>query len=228
MKVKLLSRVWLLATPWTAAYQAPPSVGFSRPRVLEWGAIVFSLYQYGLVHIYFILRVIIPYYVTLLFGWFQLWQMEALSGWLLSPHPFGFFENFFTFWHCRMLWAHLSTFLTLRTQFLQTSLCVFAKWFQSYLNICNPMDYSPPGSSVHEILQARILEWVVMPYSSGSSWLRGGTHISLCFLHRQASSVLLAPPGKPPNQPISNLFGFHTNGNLCISHQLGSPFGSQI
>ena len=30
MKVKLLSRVWLLATPWTAAYEAPPSMGFSR------------------------------------------------------------------------------------------------------------------------------------------------------------------------------------------------------
>ena len=30
MKVKLLSRVWLLATPWTAAYQALPSMGFSR------------------------------------------------------------------------------------------------------------------------------------------------------------------------------------------------------
>ena len=30
MKVKLLSRVRLLATPWTAAYQAPPSIGFSR------------------------------------------------------------------------------------------------------------------------------------------------------------------------------------------------------
>ena len=30
MKVKLLSRVWLLETPWTAAYQAPPSMGFSR------------------------------------------------------------------------------------------------------------------------------------------------------------------------------------------------------
>ena len=30
MKVKLLSRIWLFATPWTAAYQAPPSVGFSR------------------------------------------------------------------------------------------------------------------------------------------------------------------------------------------------------
>ena len=30
VKVKLLSRIWLLATPWTAAYQAPPSMGFSR------------------------------------------------------------------------------------------------------------------------------------------------------------------------------------------------------
>ena len=34
VKVKTLSRVWLLSTPWIAAYQAPPSMGFSRPRVL--------------------------------------------------------------------------------------------------------------------------------------------------------------------------------------------------
>jgi len=33
---------------------------------------------------------------------------------------------------------------------------------------CNPMDYSPPGSSVHGILQARTLEWTVMPSSRGS------------------------------------------------------------
>ena len=39
VKVKSLSRVWLLATPWTAAYQAPPSMGFSRQEYwLEWGA----------------------------------------------------------------------------------------------------------------------------------------------------------------------------------------------
>ena len=38
------SRVRLLATPWTAAYQAPPSVGFSQARLLEWGAIAFSAY----------------------------------------------------------------------------------------------------------------------------------------------------------------------------------------
>ena len=42
MKVKLLSHVQLLATPWTAAYQAPPSMGFFQARVLEWAAIAFS------------------------------------------------------------------------------------------------------------------------------------------------------------------------------------------
>ena len=42
MKVKSLSRVRLLATPWTAAYRAPPSMGFSRQKLLEWGAIAFS------------------------------------------------------------------------------------------------------------------------------------------------------------------------------------------
>ena len=42
-KEKSLSRVWLLATPWTAAYQAPPSIqGIFQARVLEWGAIAFS------------------------------------------------------------------------------------------------------------------------------------------------------------------------------------------
>ena len=41
---------------------------------------------------------------------------------------------------------------------------------QSCLNLCDPMDYSPPGSSVHGISQARILEWVAISSSKGSSW----------------------------------------------------------
>ena len=36
VKVKLLNRVWILATPWTAAYQAPASVGFSRQEYWSW------------------------------------------------------------------------------------------------------------------------------------------------------------------------------------------------
>ena len=38
----------------------------------------------------------------------------------------------------------------------------------SCVRLSNPMDYSPPGSSVHGILQARILEWVAIPFSRGS------------------------------------------------------------
>ena len=43
-KVKLLSHVRHLATPWTAAYQAPQSMGVFQARVLEWVAIAFSKY----------------------------------------------------------------------------------------------------------------------------------------------------------------------------------------
>ena len=49
---------------------------------------------------------------------------------------------------------------------------------QSCLTLCEPMDCSPPGSSVHGILQAGILEWVVMPFSRGSSWPRDWTWVS--------------------------------------------------
>ena len=44
-----------------------------------------------------------------------------------------------------------------------------AKSLQSCLTLCDPTDYSPPCSSVHGILQARILEWVTMPSARGSS-----------------------------------------------------------
>ena len=44
--------------------------------------------------------------------------------------------------------------------------------------LCDPMDCSPPGSSVHGILQARILEWVTTSFSRGSSWPRDQTCVS--------------------------------------------------
>ena len=53
-----------------------------------------------------------------------------------------------------------------------------AKSLQSCPTLCNPMDCSPPDSSVHEILQARLLESVAMPSSRGSSHPRGRTHIA--------------------------------------------------
>ena len=48
----------------------------------------------------------------------------------------------------------------------------------SHLALCNPMDYSLPGFSVHGILQARIVEWVAVPSSRGSSWPRDWTQVS--------------------------------------------------
>ena len=44
-----------------------------------------------------------------------------------------------------------------------------AKVSQLYPTLCDPMDRSLPGSSVHGILQARILKWVAVPFSRGSS-----------------------------------------------------------
>ena len=55
------------------------------------------------------------------------------------------------------------------------SMCSVA---QSCLTLCDPMDCSPPGSSVHGIFQARILEWVAISSSRGSFWPRDWTCVS--------------------------------------------------
>ena len=56
-----------------------------------------------------------------------------------------------------------------------------------------PMDYSPPGSSVHETVQGRILEWVAIPFSRGSSWPRDWTWVS-CIA---GDSLPSEPQGSP-------------------------------
>ena len=60
--------------------------------------------------------------------------------------------------------------------FVNYFLC--AKLLQSCPNLCDPMDCSPSGSSVHGILQARILEWVVISSSWGSSQPRDQTRVT--------------------------------------------------
>ena len=47
----------------------------------------------------------------------------------------------------------------------------------SHPTLCGPVDCSPPGSSVHGILQARIAEWVAMTFSRGSPWPRNWTGV---------------------------------------------------
>ena len=67
---------------------------------------------------------------------------------------------------------------------------------QLCLTLCNPIDCSPLGSSVHGVFQARILEWVAISFSRGSSWPRDQTQVSciagrLFVLSVQFSSVQL-------------------------------------
>ena len=75
------------------------------------------------------------------------------------------------------------------TEFLVS--CVCPQSLQSCPTLCDPMDCSPPDSSVHGLLQARILEWVVMPSSRGSSQPRDRTHICL---HLLKCRQILYPP----------------------------------
>ena len=96
---------------------------------------------------------------------------------------------------------------------------------QSRLTLCDLMDYSPPGSSVHGIFQARILEWVAIFYSKGSSPSRDQIHIShlSCATGRFFTAE---PPGKLLNcQLISPkytypVFILFTSGTLTQIPQM--------
>ena len=61
---------------------------------------------------------------------------------------------------------------------LYVYICCCCLATKSCPTLCDPMDLSPPGSSVHGILQARILHWVAMPSSRGSSRPRDYTQVS--------------------------------------------------
>ena len=87
---------------------------------------------------------------------------------------------------------------------------------QSCPTLCNPTDYSLPGSSVHGMSQARILEWVAISFSRESSWPRDGTLLTQgwnpCFLHIlywQADSLPLRHLGSPKfDHSTVNQFSF--------------------
>ena len=146
------SRVRLCATPWTEAYQAFPSMGFSRQEHWEWVAISFSN------------------------AWKWKVKVKSLSHvWLFStpwtaayqaPPSMGFSRQ--------QYWRGCHCLLQLPTSYLFTHgcvyVCVHVSVTQSCPVLCNPMGYSPAGSSVLGILQARILEWVAIPFSRGPVW----------------------------------------------------------
>ena len=101
-----------------------------------------------------------------------------------------------------------------------------AQLLQSCPTLYDPMDCSPPGSSVHGILQARILEWVAMPFSKGSSWPRDRTWVS--FVSCIAGEFFTTePPGKPHSVHSSVFMGFpggsEVKASACNAGDLSNP-----
>ena len=89
--------------------------------------------------------------------------------------------RFFTSWASREAqeyWSELSGMGK------SPCMCVHAKSLQLRLILCSPMDCSTPGSPAHGVFQARILEWVAVPFSRGSSQPRDRIQVS-CIAGRR-------------------------------------------
>ena len=107
---------------------------------------------------------------------------------------------------------------------------------QSCLTLCDPLDCSPPGISVRGILQARILEWVAVSSSRGSSQPRDGTPVtclgrrlgrdlgtSLGALKALGNSVVMKPPVRKPRGQ-SSLFALPLLSLLCSVETVSYKF----
>ena len=80
--------------------------------------------------------------------------------------------------------------------------------------LCHPMDYSPPGSSVHGTLQTRILEWVAMPSSRRSFWPRDST----CSSCSSCVAGRFLPPSQQGSLLCSCRFGVSMGGGEFRIH----------
>ena len=114
--------------------------------------------------------------------------------------------GFFTNWAIREAQLHLLQ-LPPNLIFLSYNLKVKVLVTQSSPTLCEPMDCSPPGSSVHRILQATILEWVAIPFSRRSSQPR----IESGSPALRADSL----PSEPSGKPSYNLKVKVTVAQLC-------------
>ena len=76
-------------------------------------------------------------------------------------------------------------------------MCLVAQWC---LTLCDSMDYSPPGSSVYRISQARALEWGCHFLLQGIFLTQGSNSCLVHLLHWQVDSLPLAPPGNATNK----------------------------
>ena len=155
--VQLLSQVRLSATPWTAALQA--SLSFTIPQsLMKLMSIELVMPSNHLIlcHSFLLLPLVSPR--------IRLFSNESAIG-IRWPK----------YWSFSFSISPSNEYLWLISFRIGGGGGLVA---QSCLTLCEPMDYSSPGSSVHGILQARTLEWVAISLSRGSSWPRNWTWVS--------------------------------------------------
>ena len=90
----------------------------------------------------------------------------------------------------------MTDWLSLSFPYTCTYACIHAQLLQLYLTFCHPRNCSPPGFSIHRILQERIVKWVALPSSRGSSWLSDQTQVSCvsCIASRFFTTESLGKP----------------------------------
>ena len=117
-----------------------------------------------------------------------------------------------------LIWKDICTLMFIAELFKITKIWKWPKCVcmhaQSYSVLCNPMDCSLQGSSVHGIFQVRILEWVVMPSSRGSC--QPGIELTSPMSPTlQADSLPLSHWRRSPDPHSEHMEGFILLINLC-------------
>ena len=109
-------------------------------------------------------------------GWFKI-RKGVRQGYILSPGSFNLYAEYIIR-NSGLEEAQAGIKIAGRNidSLRYADACMLCRF--SCAQLCNPMDLSPPGSSVHKILQAKILEWVAISFSKGSSCPRNQSLVS--------------------------------------------------
>ena len=129
--------------------------------------------------------------INTVFLWFCLYDYFYAQGFFVVYFFFSQLYHYLTMWvfNCELYYNGLSECVCVCAS---VSVCS-----QSYLTLCNPMDYSLPSPSVHGIFQARILEYSASSFFRGSSRPRDRTHFSCTSCIGRWVLYQLNQPGKP-------------------------------
>ena len=90
---------------------------------------------------------------------------------------------------------------------------------QLCLTLCDPIYCSPPSSSVYKSLQARILDWVAIPFSRGSSWPRYRIWVS-CIAGRFFSFWAIREAPRPPSTLMGTLYSLNLGRMISTTESL--------